>query len=304
MTEVDAVRAFNRFYTRRIGALGEHLLDSPYSLTEMRVLYELAHRRQPTACEVGGDLGLDAGYLSRMLARFEARRLIAREPAPADGRRALLQLTRNGRAFFGPYERRARRAVASMLGRLPRNARRRLVRAMETIERTLDGSAEPRRPTDRLRSHTPGDLGWIVQRHGALYAREWGYDATFEAVVARIAAEFLERFDPARERCWIAERDGDRVGSVCLVKKSATIAKLRLLLVEPDARGSGLGRRLVEACIQFAREAGYRKITLWTHSQLTAARHIYAACGFRCLHQQKVHQFGQRLVDETWERTC
>ena len=301
VSDVDAVRAFNRFYTRRIGALGEHLLDSPYSLTEMRVLYELAHRAEPTATDIAAALGLDAGYLSRILAKFEHRRLIARTTATADARRSLVRLTAAGRAFFAPFEQRARDEVEAMLGGLPRDARRSVVGAMQTIRRTLDSPHAERGPAYIIRPHRPGDLGWIVQRHGALYAQEWGYDARFEAVVARIAADFLERFDPLRERCWIAEVDGETVGSVCLVKKSAAVAKLRLLIVEPRARGLGIGRRLVEESIRFARQAGYRTITLWTHSQLTAARRIYRQCGFTCVQRRAVRSFGKRLIDETWE---
>ena len=301
MDAVESVRAFNRFYTRHVGALGEHLLDSPYSLTEMRVLYELAHRDGASASELAADLGLDAGYLSRILARFEAQRLIARTGAPQDGRRTVIELTRHGRESFAPYERKTRDTVAAMLGRLSPRGRRDVVEAMGVLRNELEAGAAPPVRAYALRTHRPGDFGWIVERHGALYASEYGYDARFEAVVARIAADFLDRFDPARERCWIAEIDGENVGSVCLVKKSPTIAKLRLLIVDPRARGLGIGRRLVEECVRFAKDAGYRKITLWTHGQLTSARRIYASCGFTCVGRQKGHTFGKRLVDETWE---
>ena len=296
---VAAVRAFNRFYTRRVGALGEHLLDSPYSLTEMRVLYELAHRSDPTATELQQDLGLDAGYLSRILRRFEARGLVARTPSRADARRQLLRLTRRGRNEFAPYEERTKQEVGAILGRLSTTRQRRVVDAMQTIQQAL--ATEPAPASYVLRSHRPGDIGWVVQRHGELYAREWGYSAQFEALVARIAADFLDHFDPARERCWIAEKDGERVGSVFLVKHTATIAKLRMLVVEPHARGLGIGRRLVDECVRFARQAGYRKITLWTHSQLKAARAIYEKAGFRCVHRQANPSFGRKLVDETWD---
>ncbi len=301
MDAVDAVRAFNRFYTRHVGALNEHLLDSPFSLTEMRVLYELAHHESAAASELAADLGLDAGYLSRILARFAAQRLIAREESPGDARKTRIRLAPRGRESFMPYERKTHEQISAMLDALPPPARHELLDAMRTMRAHLDPAFTPPPRAYTLRPHQPGDLGWIVQRHGALYAAEYGYDARFEAVVARIAADFLDRFDPARERCWIAEMDGENVGSVCLVKKSAAVAKLRLLIVDPRARGLGIGRRLVDECVRFARRAGYRKITLWTHSQLTAARSIYEACGFVCVGRQRTSSFGKRLVDETWE---
>ena len=294
---VSAVRAFNRFYTRCIGALGEHLLDSPYSLAEMRVLYELAHRRGPTAAELADDLGLDPGYLSRMLNRFRKRGLLQRERSRADARRRHLQLTGRGRTAFAPYEAQARREVGAMLTPLPDATQRRVIDAMQTIERGLDDGAST---GIRLRAHQPGDMGWVVHRHGAMYAREWGYDDEFEALVARIVADFLDRFDPAGERCWIAERDRDFLGSVFLVRKSKTVAKLRLLLVEPHARGLGVGGRLIDACIRFARQAGYRRITLWTQSDLLAARRLYERAGFRRVDRVKHRSFGKNLVAETW----
>jgi DNA-binding MarR family transcriptional regulator/GNAT superfamily N-acetyltransferase len=298
---VAAVRAFNRFYTRQIGVLGDQLL-SPFSLTEVRVLYELAHRAAPTAADLGRDLGLDAGYLSRILRRFEARRLLGRSPSPSDRRRSLLRLTRRGSAAFAPLETRARRDVAALLSRLSDAGQQQAVGAMHTIERLLGGHAADA-PAYILRPHQPGDMGWVVHRHGAVYAREWGYNEEFEALVARIVADFLDHFDPARERCWMAERDGAIVGSVFLVKQSKTVAKLRLLLVEPGARGLGLGRRLVDECIRFAREAGYRGITLWTQSELEAARRLYRQAGFRCTHEAPHHSFGKDLVSETWGLT-
>lgn len=299
-SRVAAVRGFNRFYTRRIGVLGDRLLESPYSLSEMRVLYELAHRDQPTAAELGRDLGLDAGYLSRMLRRFEARKLIARARAAHDGRQAMLRLTPRGRAAFTPLDARARDEIAALLGRLPDTAQREVVAAMGTIERHIAGTPGAA-PALVLRAHQPGDMGWVVHRHGAIYAKEWGYNHEFEALVARIVADFLEQFDEQRERCWIAERDGEIVGSVFLVKKSKAVAKLRLLLVEPSARGLGLGRRLVDECIRFARQAGYRKITLWTQSELEAARGVYQKAGFVCVEQHAHHSFGKDLVAETWD---
>ena len=301
---VDAVRAFNRFYTREIGVLGERHLQSPFSLTEMRVLYELAHRDGPAAAELGRDLGLDAGYLSRILRRFESRGLIARSPSPADARQSLLHLTRKGRAAFGPLEARARGEVETLLARVGAGNRSKVVDAMSTIERLL---GEPREDGARaapylLRAHQPGDMGWVIHRHGALYAQEWGYNQEFEALVARICADFLDHFDPSGERCWIAERDGAIVGSVFLVRKSKTVAKLRLLLVEPSARGLGIGRRLIEECIRFARQAGYHKLTLWTQSDLDAARRLYQQAGFRCVQKKPHDSFGRKhLIAETWD---
>ena len=297
---VDAVRAFNRFYTRQIGVLGDRLLNSPYSLTEMRVLYELAHRAAPTATELGRDLGLDAGYLSRILRRFEARKLLSRVRASRDARQSLLRLTPRGRATFAPLNDRARRDIAALLERLPAAGQREVVAAMQTIERLL-GASTPDEAPYTLRAHRPGDMGWVVHRHGAIYASEYGYNQEFEALVARIVADFLDRFDPAGERCWIAERRGDIIGSVFLVRKSKTVAKLRLLLVEPAARGLGLGTRLVEECVRFARQAGYRKITLWTQSELEAARKVYRRAGFTRVREEVHHSFGKDCVAETWD---
>src|SRR6266536_659510 len=236
---IDPIRAFNRFYTRQIGVLGERFFDSAFSLTELRVLYELAHREAPTATTVGAELGLDAGYLSRILRRFESRGLIRRRPSPGDRRQSLLRLTSRGRTTFAPFDARARGEAAAMLGKLPAAGQRQVVESMVTIARLL---GEPRSEPEsyRLRTHQPGDMGWIVHRHGAIYAKEWGYNAEFEALVARICADFLDRFDPKRERCWIADRNGDILGSVFLVRKTDTVAKLRLLLVEPQARGLGI----------------------------------------------------------------
>jgi DNA-binding MarR family transcriptional regulator/predicted GNAT family acetyltransferase len=303
-SRVDAVRAFNRFYTRQVGALGSHYLDSPFSLTDLRVLYELAHRDAPTAADIVRALGLDAGYLSRILRRFESQGLVARSPSPADARQSLLRLTRKGRAALAPVEARARGAVESLLERLPDHDQRRLVEAMGTIGHMLDAPAADagRAAPYLLRAHQPGDMGWIVHRHAVLYAREWGYNARFEALAARICADFLDHFKPDREHCWIAERDGAIVGSVFLVQKSKTVAKLRLLLVEPEARGLGIGRRLIDECIRFARQAGYAKITLWTQSDLDAARHLYRQAGFHCVHKERHDSFGRKgLVAETWD---
>ncbi|HEY1909337.1 MAG TPA: bifunctional helix-turn-helix transcriptional regulator/GNAT family N-acetyltransferase [Vicinamibacterales bacterium] len=299
---VDSVRAFNRFYTRRIGVLSEHLLEGALSLTETRVLYELAHGESCSAVDLGRDLGLDAGYLSRILRRFEKARLLTRRPSAADARQSLLTITRSGRAMLAPLEERARTEVAAMLGRRSSSEQGQVVQAMLTIEQLL-GNA-PAAPTTPflLRPPRPGDMGWVVQQHGAIYAREWRYDQRFEALVARICADFLDHFDAARERCWIAERDGEIVGSVFLVKKSRTVAKLRLLLVDPRARGFGIGGKLVDECVRFARDAGYRTLTLWTQSELVAARRLYKQAGFVKVDAHKHDSFGRRnLIAETWE---
>lgn len=302
VARVDAVRAFNRFYTRQIGVLGDRLLHSPFSLAEMRTIYELAHHDTRTATDLGRDLGLDAGYLSRILRRFEAQRLITRETSAVDRRQAVLRLTAKGHAAFGPLEKGARREVAGMLEKLRAADQRSLLASMTTIETLLRATPSAAVAPYVLRTHDAGDMGWVVFRQGLLYAREWGYNSDFEALAARIAADFLERFDPARERCWIAEKDGEPVGAVFLVKKSKTIAKLRLLHVEPSARGSGIGGRLVDECVRFARAVGYKKITLWTQSELTAARKIYQRAGFVCVGRKRHDSFGRKgLVAETWD---
>jgi len=299
---VEAARRFNRFYTRHIGVLREGAYKSPFSLTEVRVLYELANRDQPTATALGRELGLDPGYLSRILRGFERRGLVLKTRSAADGRQSHLSLTAQGRKVFAPLNARSHAEVAAMLGGLSPAAQARVVGAMQTIERMLGDSAEPPPPVSYLlRPPQPGDLGWVVHRHGAVYAQEYGYDEQFEALVAEIAAHFVQRHDPKRERCWIAEQDGEVVGSVFLVERSKTVAQLRLLLVEPQARGSGLGTRLVDECVRFARQAGYRKITLWTQSELRAARRLYEAAGFRVVRRERNHSFGKNLVSETWE---
>jgi len=266
----------------------------------VRVLYELVHRKSPIASELSKELELDAGYLSRLLHSFERRGLIARKPSPSDARQSHLSLTRKGRLAFAPLEAKTQTRAAEMLAKLSAADQNHLVDAMHTIELLL--GAEPReKPAYVLRSHRPGDMGWVVHRHGALYAAECGWDERFEALVAQIAAKFIQNFDPKRERCWIAERENAIIGSVFLVKKSERVAKLRLLLVEPSARGLGLGKRLVDECIRFAREAGYRKITLWTQSNLLAARGIYKKAGFRLVKEKQHRQFGFDLVSETWD---
>jgi len=295
---VKAVRHFNRFYTRHIGVLHEHLLKSEYSLTEVRVLYELAHREAPTASELMKDLGLDRGYLSRLLASFEKRGLIERETSEQDGRQSHVRLTRKGRAAFAPLDAASDREVHGMLQQLPDVEQAALVDALHRVESLLGDKAPG---AYSLRHHRPGDMGWVVQRHGELYWQEYAWDERFEALVADIAARFVQNYDAKRERCWIAERDGERLGCVFLVKGSDDEARLRLLLVEPRARGLGLGKRLVEECVAFARTAGYKKISLWTNSVLDAARHIYGQQGFKVVREEKHHSFGQDLIGETWE---
>ena len=297
---VEAIRGFNRFYTRRIGVLHEGLLESPYSLAEVRVLYELAHRPGVTARDLARDLELDAGYLSRILRSFVRRGYVRRETSQTDGRQRPLSLTTSGKRAFAPLDRRSAKEVAAMLAPLSASAADRLTGAMRAIEHILTPSAAPS-TAFVLRTHRPGDMGWVVQAHGEIYFREYGWDERFEALVARIAGEFVDKLDPARERCWIAERDGERVGSVFLVKKSATVAKLRLLIVDPKARGAGLGAKLVDECIRFARECGYKRMTLWTQQNLTAARRIYEAAGFELTAREEHAMFGVPLVGETWE---
>jgi len=297
---VAAVRRFNRFYTRQIGLLQDGYLDSPFSLSEVRVLYDLAHRERPTAAELGRDLGLDAGYLSRILRGFQKRGLLKRSRSEADGRQSHLALTPRGQAAFAPLDARSRDEIGTMLGALSETAQERLVQAMDAIEDILGARPEPKVPY-LLRPHRPGDMGWVVHRHAVLYAQEYGWDERFEALVAGIVKTFIERYDPKRERCWIAEKDGESVGSVFLVAHSKMIAQLRLMLVEPKARGLGIGARLVDECVRFARGVGYRKVTLWTNSILLAARHIYRKAGFRLVHKEPHHSFGHALVGETWE---
>src|SRR5918995_4946106 len=297
---VGDVRRFNRFWTRQIGVLREGYLESPFSLTEVRVLFELAHCAETTAGELGEELGLDAGYLSRILSGFEKHGLIRKRRSQADGRRRLLRLTERGREAFAPLDARSRIEIGAMLGGVSVAGQERLVGAMRTIERLLGARPEPAVPYI-LRPHRPGDMGWVVHRHGVLYAREYGWDEHFEALVAEVVGEFIRQYDPRLERCWIAEREGEMVGCVFLVRETGEIAKLRLLLVEPEARGLGIGSRLVEECIRFARQAGYLKITLWTNDVLNSARRIYKAMGFRLVHEEPHHSFGHDLVGQTWE---
>jgi DNA-binding MarR family transcriptional regulator/N-acetylglutamate synthase-like GNAT family acetyltransferase len=298
--QVEAVRRFNRFYTQRIGVLHEGLLQSLFSLAEVRVMYELVHREGPTATELSKDLGLDAGYLSRILRDLGKRGLINKRPSKSDGRQTHLRLTKKGEKTFARLNARSSDEIAALLGKLSADQKQRLAQAMQVIEELLGAKPEPKTPY-LLRPHQSGDMGWVVYRHGMLYAQEYNWDEHFEALVAKIVGEFITNFDPKRERCWIAERDGQIVGSVFLVKKSKTIARLRLLLVEPNARGLGIGKRLVAECVRFSRQAGYKKITLWTNSVLHAARQIYKEVGFRLIKEEKHHSFGHDLVGQTWE---
>jgi DNA-binding MarR family transcriptional regulator/GNAT superfamily N-acetyltransferase len=299
---VAAVRRFNRFYTRQIGVLREGLLQTPFSLTDVRVLYELAHQDHLTAQRLAAELGIDQGYLSRILARFTKARLLASRRSPTDARQRLLSLTAAGRRIFADLDARANEEIAHLLAALSPDERTQVVAAMHTIESALGPRSEPQAPYV-LRPPTAGDMGWVVQRHGAFYAQTHGYSVEFEALVAKIVAGFVEHHDPQRERCWIAERAGARVGSVFLVKKSERVAQLRLLFVEPHARGLGIGQRLVAECERFGRDAGYRKVTLWTQSHLDVARHVYERAGYQLVRHYQHHSFGQDLVGEIWERT-
>jgi len=298
---ISAVRRFNRTFTRRIGVLRAGLLHSPYSLTEARILFEVAQRDNLTAAELGRALGLDAGYLSRTLAALDQRGLLEKVRSESDGRQRLLRLTPDGGDAFDLLDRRSRDEVGEMLDGLGDGDQQRLLAAMRTIEDVLDKDFKFSEPFV-LRPHEPGDMGWVVHRHGVLYAQEYGWDERFEALVARIVSDFVTNYNPARDRCWIAEMNGAIVGSVFVVEADETTAKLRLLLVEPTARGLGLGARLVAECIRFARRAGYQTLMLWTNSVLVEARHIYAKAGFTLVAREEHHSFGHDLVGETWER--
>jgi DNA-binding MarR family transcriptional regulator/GNAT superfamily N-acetyltransferase len=299
--QVKALRGFNRFYTQRMGALDPYL-DGELSLTEVRVMYELAHRDQPTATEIGRDLALDIGYLSRILRRFEQRGWMARVPSPADARQSLLKLTQDGHRAFAPLQQKSRDEAAALLADLPAQARPRLIEAMQTVQQLLDSPAPPGAVhTVVLRDPRPGDMGWVVQQHGEIYWRECRYSSAFESLVAEIAARHIKNFDPAWEKGWIAEIDGERVGSVFIVRRSATVAQLRLLILTPAARGRGIGGRLVDECIAFARGKGFRKLMLWTHANLQAARAVYKSRGFQLVKSEPLHAYGQDLVNEIWE---
>jgi DNA-binding MarR family transcriptional regulator/N-acetylglutamate synthase-like GNAT family acetyltransferase len=298
--QIAAVRGFSRFYTRKLGIIEPKLLDSPWTLQEARIIYEIAARQTCTATGLVGALGLDAGFLSRILQGLQRRQIVARKPSKADRRVTELTLTAKGRAAFADLDGRSRSAVANLMEKLDGGQRAAIVDAMTTIEQTLEPPAqEPK--AFLLRSHRPGDIGWVVSRHGSIYAEEFGWDISFEALVAEIGAQFIKSFDAAREHCWIAEIGGEPVGSIFLVKASDEVAKLRLLLVEQKARGLGVGRALTEQCIRFAREKNYRQITLWTQSILLAARGIYQRAGFQRVGEEKHRSFGVDLTGETWE---
>jgi DNA-binding MarR family transcriptional regulator/GNAT superfamily N-acetyltransferase len=299
-SQIAAVRRFSRFYTRKFGIIEPKLLDSPWTLQEARIIYEIAARQTCTATDLVRALGLDAGYLSRTLQTLQRRQIVARKPSKTDRRAAELALTAKGRAAFAELDGRSRNEVAGLLGKLETTDRAGIVHAMRIIEQALEPPAH-RPAAFLLRSHRPGDIGWIVSRHGALYAEEYGWDISFEALAAEIAAQFIRSYDASREHCWIAEIGGEPVGSVFLVKASDDVAKLRLLLVERKARGLGVGRALTEQCIHFARATGYTSITLWTQSILVAARGIYQRAGFTRVKEEKHHSFGADLVGETWE---
>jgi DNA-binding MarR family transcriptional regulator/N-acetylglutamate synthase-like GNAT family acetyltransferase len=297
---VESVRRFNRFYTKQIGLLSEHVLKSQFSLAEARVIYELAQREKATATEMGAELGLDAGYLSRLLAAFKKRGLISKKPSETDGRQSVIWLTDKGRKAFTELNAHSHGEVESLLGRLPQADQNRLIDAMRVIEEVL-GARPEQKVSYVIRPHRPGDMGWVTHRHGVIYNEEYGWDEEFEALVAEIAAKFIRNYDPKRERCWIAERGGEIADCIFLVKKSSTVAQLRLLLVEPSARGMGIGKRLVNECVRFARQTGYKKIALWTNSALHAARHIYEEAGFRLVKEEPHHSFGHDLVGQNWE---
>jgi DNA-binding MarR family transcriptional regulator/GNAT superfamily N-acetyltransferase len=303
---IGAVRRFNRFYTRQIGLLRKTYLESPYSLGEMRVLYELAHRDGPTATDIARVLDLDAAYLSRVLRKFERRGLITRTTSDQDARRSHLAMTGRGRKLFAPFEERTHQQIGEILVKLRPAEQKRLIAAMETIETLLqtsgraDAASEPEHGI-MLRAPRHGDFGWIVKRHAELYAQEYGWIEPFEGLCAQIVADFVNNHDPKLDHCWIAERNGENAGTVMLVKDSPGVARLRLLLVEPQARGLGLGARLTEECIRFARAAAYRKIVLWTHSNLTAARRVYQNAGFRLVRTERHRSWSRPVISEHYE---
>jgi len=299
---VAAVRRFNRFYTQRLGVLQRGWLDSPFSLTQARVLYEIKQRGRATASDIARDLGLDAGYLSRILRRFHRNGLIRKDASPDDGRQSFLSMTARGRRAFDPLETRTERQVGALLGQLSALEQGHLVSAMRTIE-TMIASGPSANGDIILRQPRPGDLGWVVARHAELYAREYGWVESFEGLCAQIVADFVRKHDPKCERCWIAEMDGRNVGSVFLVKETEKVARLRLLLVDPVARGRGLGTRLTDECIRFARRCRYQSVTLWTHRVLTAARHVYERAGFRLTSSESRRSFGQDVISEHWDLT-
>ena len=299
LEQADVVRGFNRFYTHQIGVLQEHLLQSDYSLTELRILYELASRGDLTSADLRQMLGLDAGYMSRIISGFEKRGLIQKVPSPTDARAAQLHLTELGREILIPLEKASREQIVAMLERLPEPQQKQLIGAMTLIQTLLQGNQDS---TYLLRDPQPGDMGTVMQQQAALYSREYGWNSEFETLVAEVVAKYLRDYDPTNERCWIAEKDGKVIGSVFIVRQDETTAKLRMLYVDASARGLGIGSRLVEECLRFARQIGYKHMTLWTTSNLTAARKIYQQAGFELVEEEAVHSFGKDLVSQTWAR--
>jgi DNA-binding MarR family transcriptional regulator/GNAT superfamily N-acetyltransferase len=299
---VAAVRRFSRFYSRRLGMLQDAFLHTSFSLAEARVLYELAHREKPTASEVADALGIDRGYVSRILRGFTERGLVAKSSSRRDGRQSLLALTARGRKSFAAINQRSDDDVGAMLGALPAPAQARVVAAMGAIERLIDGADGSPERTYVLRPPRAGEMGWVVARHAVLYGQEYGWGEKFEGLCAEIIAQMIARYDPARDRHMIADLDGEPVGSAFVVADAPDVARLRLLLVEPKARGLGIGKRLVEECVMFARAASYAKMTLWTHSCLTAARGIYRQAGFEMIAEKAHNDWGVDVVGETWER--
>ena len=298
---VAAFRRFNRFYTQKIGVLDRSYLQSEFSVGEARVLYELAQRDETTASEISASLGLDMGYLSRILAKLEGQQLIRRAPAEQDARRRLIQVTPKGKKAMSTLDSRSEEQAGTLLAKLSGPQQTSVLQAMSQIQAALGDSQATREPYV-IRTHRTGDLSWIAYRHAVLYSKEYGWNQAFEVLVLEITAHFLKNYDPEAERCWVAERSGEILGFVLLVKRSKQIAKLRLLLVEPSARGLGIGKRLVEECIRFAREKGYKKVVLWTHSNLSAARGIYKKAGFQLVATDSPHEdFGPRVTAETWE---
>lgn len=301
MGKIEDIREFNRFYTQELGVLNEKLLKSSFSLAEARALYEIARGLQVTAASIQKQLNLDPGYLSRILQRFRKSGLITRSRSETDGREFHLSLTPRGRKEFALLDLRSHNEIAAKLNHLTLDQQSELIESLKKVQSLLGRPNQVATPYI-LRPHRPGDMGWVVERHGALYFQEYGWNERFEALVASITAEFIQNFDPKWERCWIAERNGERIGSIFLVRKNTSTAKLRLLLVEPSARGLGLGKHLVEECLQFARQAGYRKVVLWTNSILDTARHIYERSGFRITEEKKYRDFGVELLSQTWEK--
>ncbi len=300
--KIAVIRRFNRFITKNIGVLREGLLHSSFSLTESRIIYEIANQSNLIAADLSKELGLDPGYLSRMLDRLEQQGLIEKIPSESDGRQRILHLTSEGENAFALLDSRSKEEVLELLNKLSEQEQKLLIQSMNTIEHLLGEGLKYSVPYF-LRQHEPGDMGWVVHMHGHLYAKEYGWDEHFEALVAQICSDFINNYDPDRERCWIAEMDGQIVGSVFVVQDSQEVAKLRLLLVDPKARGLGLGTQLVDECIRFARRKGYKKLVLWTNSVLVGARKIYKNAGFQLVEQEAHHSFGHDLIGENWEIT-